>query len=183
MDAHEWLPGDPGAVRDVVAVADPGAVRDVVAVASGDTRAEAVAGWIAVDTAIVALHADVSATMRDGRSRLGLSQRELATASGLSAATVSRLESGREDPRLSWVIAALIAVGARLVVPDAAAPLRCDGEYARDAQGRRLPAHLGPYRLNSPHNWWPGWTQILMWGDSPTWSYRRRSDRHGEERR
>jgi DNA-binding XRE family transcriptional regulator len=127
---------------------------------------------------------DVSATVRAGRLRLDLSQRELAVAAGLSQGAVVRLESGRGDPRLSWVVRALSLMEGAIEVPGAARPRRQDGAHVRDGQGRRLPAHLTPHRLVDPPNWWPGHTQILMWGiDEPSWSYWRRYRPRGRRRR
>jgi DNA-binding XRE family transcriptional regulator len=127
---------------------------------------------------------DVSATVREGRRRLDLSQRELAAATGLSQSAVVRLESGRDDPRLSWVIRALSLMDDALELPGAARPRRQDGAHVRDRQGRRLPAHLTPHRLVEPPNWWPGHTQILMWGiNEPSWSYWRRYRPRGRRRR
>jgi transcriptional regulator with XRE-family HTH domain len=124
--------------------------------------------------ALRSLKSAISATVRAGRARLELSQRELAERAGLPHSTVARLEDRSNDPRLSWIVAALAAVDASLNLPDAAQPLRMHGEYARDEAGRRLPAHLSPYRLDLPHTWWPGVTDILMWPYGPKWSYRRR---------
>ncbi|MFL6099627.1 MAG: helix-turn-helix transcriptional regulator [Actinomycetales bacterium] len=115
----------------------------------------------------------IGSTLRSHRAQLGLSQRALAERASLPQSAIARLESGSYDPRLSWVVTALGSVGARLLVPGAAEPTRMAGEYARDEAGRRLPAHLEPYRLSEPHSWWPGQTQILMWRNQPRWSYRR----------
>jgi transcriptional regulator with XRE-family HTH domain len=118
----------------------------------------------------------VAAALRAGRATHALSQRELAKRAGLSQSAVARLETGRYDARLSWVVAALEAVDLRLDLPvtEAQQRWRRDGEFVRDEAGRRLPAHLQPYRLRFPHSWWPGQTQILMWPHTPKWSYRRR---------
>jgi DNA-binding XRE family transcriptional regulator len=129
-----------------------------------------------------ALRCALAATIRRGRAERGLSQRGLAQHVGVSQSVIARLEAERSDPPLSTVVCVLAAVGARLVVPDAAEPTRMAGEYARDQAGRRLPAHLEPYRLNEPHRWWPGQTQILLWPNTPRWSYvRRLSQPAGEQ--
>jgi transcriptional regulator with XRE-family HTH domain len=121
------------------------------------------------------LRRQVSAAIRAGRAELGLSQRELAGATGISQSVVSRLESGVDEPSLAALVRALAAVGARLVVvTDVPPPSRMTGEHARDRVGRRLPAHLAPYRLAEPHSWWPGVTNARLWHDEPRWSYRRR---------
>lgn len=145
-----------------------GADRDVPAMATAhDTRDDE------LERNLRTLRNAVAATIRRGRAERGLSQRALAGELGLSQSVVARLEAGRSDPPLSTALSVLAAVGSRLVVPDAAEPTRMAGEYARDEAGRRLPAHLEPYRLAEPHSWWPGQTQILMWSRTPRWSYRR----------
>jgi transcriptional regulator with XRE-family HTH domain len=126
-----------------------------------------------LDRRRAALMSAIAATLRRGRAELGWSQREFAQRVGFSQSVVARLEAERVDPPMSTALAVLDGVGARLVVPDAPEPTRMTGEYARDEAGRRLPAHLEPYRLAEPHNWWPGQTQILMWRNQPRWSYRR----------
>jgi transcriptional regulator with XRE-family HTH domain len=121
------------------------------------------------------LRPQISAAIRAGRAERGLSQRELAEASGISQSVLSRLESEVDEPSLAAVVHALAAVGARLtVVTELPAPSRMTGEHARDRAGRRLPAHLAPYRLAEPHSWWPGVTDARIWHDEPRWSYRRR---------
>ena len=121
-----------------------------------------------------AVRRSIAVALRAGRAQLSLSQRELAERARLSQSIVARLETERSDPRLSNLVAALDAIGARLVIPGVTQPTRMAGAYARDAAGRRLPAHLEPYRLERPHDWWPGTTNILMWRHEPKWSYRRR---------
>ena len=126
------------------------------------------------DEALHRLAGAISVTMRVGRAHLGLSQRELSARTSMSQSTVARLESGTGDPRLSWVVSALAAVGSRLVLPEPGMAYRRDGEHVRDGQGRRLPAHLEAYRLPAPHTWWPGWSRATLWWEAPTWSYVRR---------
>jgi transcriptional regulator with XRE-family HTH domain len=121
-----------------------------------------------------ALNCGISATIRAGRADLKVSQRELADLTGLSQSVIARLEAGTSDPRLSCLVAVLTTIGARLSLPDRATPTRMAGEYARDEAGRRLPAHLGPYRLREPHIWWSGIMDIRRWPFEPKWSYRRR---------
>jgi transcriptional regulator with XRE-family HTH domain len=121
------------------------------------------------------LRRQISSAIRAGRAERVLSQRELAEASGISQSALSRLESEVDEPSLTAVVRALAAVGARLaVVTELPAPSRMTGEHARDRAGRRLPAHLAPYRLAEPHSWWPGVTNARIWHDEPRWSYRRR---------
>ncbi|MDP9220860.1 MAG: helix-turn-helix domain-containing protein [Actinomycetota bacterium] len=136
---------------------------------------------LAVDPEVVKqltrdLTCGISATIRAGRAELRVSQRELADLTGLSQSVIARLEAGTSDPRLSCLVAVLTTVGARLSLPDRATPTRMAGVYARDEAGRRLPAHLGPYRLREPHSWWSGITDIRRWPFEPKWSYRRRPE-------
>jgi len=71
---------------------------------------------------------DVSAELRAARLRSGMSQRELATRSGTSQATVSAYESGRKQPTVATLARMLDAAGARLtVVP----PRRTRAELVR----------------------------------------------------
>jgi HTH-type transcriptional regulator/antitoxin HipB len=123
------------------------------------------------------LRGQVSAALRSGRAERALSQRDLAAALGMSQSALARLESEAGECSLAAVVRALAAVGTRLTVlmPDSAErPRRMVGEHARDRSGRRLPAHLAPYRLAQPHEWWVGNTDARMWSDEPRWSYRRR---------
>jgi transcriptional regulator with XRE-family HTH domain len=127
-----------------------------------------------VDALVGLLRSAVGASLRAGRRRHCLSQRELARRLGVSPSTVARLESGRGQPRLADVVRALAAVGGRLVLERAVHPTRMAGDYVRDQAGRRLPAHLEQYCLEAPHTWWPGTTDSRYWHREPTWSYRRR---------
>jgi transcriptional regulator with XRE-family HTH domain len=125
------------------------------------------------------LSRQIGAALRAGRARRCLSQRELAEVIGVSQPVVARLESGSSNSSLVLVQRALAAVGVRLNVIEAARPTRRAGEHARDRSGRRLPAHLTPYRLSQPHSWWAGAINALMWHDEPRWSYRRRPNDAG----
>jgi transcriptional regulator with XRE-family HTH domain len=122
---------------------------------------------------LVVLRRDISAVLRSARAESGCSQREFAERCGCSQSTIARLEADRGDPALSCLTHILDRAGTSLMVVDPAYPTRMQGEYARDLADRRLPAHLEPYRLRAPHSWWPGITDILMWGNEPKWSYRR----------
>lgn len=52
----------------------------------------------------------VGANVRRRRAELGLGQRELARATGLSYPTMSRLENGHTNPRLSTLLAVAAAL-------------------------------------------------------------------------
>ena len=134
----------------------------------------------AVASAVQTLRTEISVVIRSARAERAVSQRELAAAVGVSQSTVSRLESGSPDVSLGAAVRVLTTLGQRLKVagpigrPALPAPrLRANGEHVRDGAGRRLPAHLVPYRLRTPHTWWPGTTNSRIW-EEPRWSYRRR---------
>jgi transcriptional regulator with XRE-family HTH domain len=132
--------------------------------------------FLAMDANVAAtlLRESVSAAIRAGRARMGISQRELAVRASCSQTMVARVEAGTGDLSTAALLRVLSAVGAELVLANPVHPTRSDGEYVRDRRGRRLPAHLQSYRLAEPHNWWPGITNILMWEDEPSWSFHRR---------
>jgi len=52
--------------------------------------------------------------LRRARHRAGLTQRALATATGVAQPTIARIERGTEDPRLSTLTRLLAACGHRL---------------------------------------------------------------------
>ena len=120
------------------------------------------------------LWAQISAQVRAVRAQRCLSQRELAVALGISQPVLARLESASGQCSLALVVQVLAAIGVRIKVVEPARPTRMAGEHARDQAGRRLPAHLTPYRLAQPHDWWAGTSNALLWLDEPRWSYRRR---------
>lgn len=63
--------------------------------------------------------ADLAAIIRDTRHRRGLTQFQLATAAGVTRQSVVNLETGRANPTLATVLAALHALGLRLDVAPA----------------------------------------------------------------
>jgi transcriptional regulator with XRE-family HTH domain len=80
---------------------------------------------------------DAGTTLREARTRAGLSQAELARRSGTSQATVSAYEGGSKQPTVATFSRLLAATGARLAVEagarspvaqPAAAELRRAGE-------------------------------------------------------
>lgn len=84
--------------------------------------------------------------MRQLRRRYDLSQRQLATLSGLAPSTIGDLESGRTVPQVATLEAALAGVGFRLELIDPGGRVmqwaHLDDDHPRDAAGRRYPAHL-----------------------------------------
>jgi transcriptional regulator with XRE-family HTH domain len=47
---------------------------------------------------------DLGTNLRDARTKLGLTQEEVANRSGVHATEVSRLESGKRDPQVSTLL-------------------------------------------------------------------------------
>jgi transcriptional regulator with XRE-family HTH domain len=103
----------------------------------------------------------IALAVRAGRHRLGLSQRAFAERTGLSKSAVARVESAHVGVLAQTVAAALAGVSLRLCVADdddrvwdpEEWALDVDQEDARDAAGRRLPAHLRAYTCD-PEPYW-----------------------------
>ncbi|HVN12581.1 MAG TPA: glutamate-1-semialdehyde 2,1-aminomutase [Kineosporiaceae bacterium] len=102
---------------------------------------------------------------RQARRRLGLSQREMAVASGISRTTLARVEAGHGGTPVETLERLLAAAGWLLVVveqPESATgeglvfvpPLREWGGSCRDGAGRRYPAHLPLVVDPLPAEWW-----------------------------
>jgi transcriptional regulator with XRE-family HTH domain len=99
--------------------------------------------------------------VRAGRRRLGLSQRALAQRCGLSKSAIGRVERAVPGQLYDTVASALAGVGLRLAIIDpddqiwspAHYELDIDAEDARDAAGRRLPAHLRPIVMRPEPHW------------------------------
>jgi transcriptional regulator with XRE-family HTH domain len=66
---------------------------------------------------------NVATTLRDGRTRAGLTQAELAARAGTSQATISAYESGRKSPSVPTLERLLAATGLRLAVEARARPV------------------------------------------------------------
>jgi transcriptional regulator with XRE-family HTH domain len=98
-----------------------------------------------------------------------LSQREFADTGGVPNSTVTRIESGLSDPKLSTVVQLLRATGYDLVVCDQwNRLLMLDDTMERliDRAKRRFPPHLEtaptPHPFASTPQWW-GWHRIAWW--------------------
>ncbi|MEV4844313.1 GNAT family N-acetyltransferase [Micromonospora matsumotoense] len=133
-----------------------------------------------------ALLADLGRTVRALRREADLSQRELATRSGVPQATIARIESGRaNDPRFHTVERLVRAVGGTLTIslPTAAAAEASTAEATcalppvphddlRDTTGRRYPAHLDVWPVREPKDWpgawWADWYNL----PPPLWPLR-----------
>ena len=97
------------------------------------------------NTGAIAYIEDVSTLVRTVRRVAGLSQRELAERSGVSARTIARIEDAAVDPRWATLARLIEAGGCHVVLHqlEGGDPLVPHPfEDARDDGGRRWPAHL-----------------------------------------
>ena len=98
-----------------------------------------------------------SGLIRRARRMRDLSQRELASLSGVPQSTVGRIESGTLTPSLRVLQQLFFACGLHLVVVDTAGrivqPMR-DLEDIHDFGGRRYPSHLSTILDPRPGEWW-----------------------------
>lgn len=99
---------------------------------------------------------DLPGVLRRIRRIADLSQRELALAAGVSAATIGQAESGARDMpvRLVAGIAELAGIRLALVDDSGSEVMPMSDEAVRDRSGRRFPAHLDT-RYSEEH-WWHG---------------------------
>jgi HTH-type transcriptional regulator/antitoxin HipB len=99
---------------------------------------------------------DLPGALRRIRRLADLSQRELAAASGLSASTIGRVETGSRDLRVGVLSRLAELAGLRLVLVDERGvevrPM--SDEAVRDRGSRLFPAHLDP--RYSDDDWWHG---------------------------
>jgi transcriptional regulator with XRE-family HTH domain len=95
--------------------------------------------------------------IRRARRRADMSQRELAKAAGVSAATVARVESGSLVPSMTTFRKLLEACALRLVVVDLDGRLVLPMEVwddTTDGALRRYPAHLDVVLDPEQGEWW-----------------------------
>ncbi|BBF99921.1 MULTISPECIES: helix-turn-helix domain-containing protein [Pseudonocardia] len=102
---------------------------------------------------------DVSGLVRSVRRRADLSQRELAERTGLSPATIGRIESRSLIPAFHTLVTILAVGGVRLVAVDGenrqVTPMEDPpGDDLRDGAGRRFPSHLDVILDPAPGEWW-----------------------------
>jgi transcriptional regulator with XRE-family HTH domain len=99
----------------------------------------------------------ISGLLRRARRIAQLSQRELARRAGLSASTVTRVESGAIVPTLAAFERMLAVAGLRLVVVDdeghVVTPMR-EIPDTRNGGGSRYPSHLDVILDPKPGEWW-----------------------------
>ncbi|SCX39770.1 Helix-turn-helix [Klenkia marina] len=97
---------------------------------------------------------DLPGTVRRIRRRARLSQRQLATVTGLSASTVAQVEAGHRSLSATHLAALADVAGLRLVLVDTAdsvvPPMR--SASVRDEGGRRYPAHYDV--RHGDEGWW-----------------------------
>ena len=126
---------------------------------------------------------ELAGLIRRVRRIADLSQRELASRAGVSAATVNRIETGTLVPRLHTLHRLLASADLRLVVIDAdghvVAPMRTWQDLTDDA-GRRYPAHLDTVIDPRPGEWW---ADIYGLARPPETFRRNRAIRDQERRR
>ena len=99
---------------------------------------------------------DLCGSLRRIRRMADLSQRELATAAGISSSAIAHAEAGTRDLPVDALVRAARVAGLRLVLVDAeggkVAPMH-DGAV-RDMAERRFPAHLDT--RYGDVDWWHG---------------------------
>lgn len=99
----------------------------------------------------------LSELIRQVRRQADFSQRELAKHAGVSASSISGIETGRETPSLAVLQRILHAANFRLVVVDedgrTVLPLQTWQDTA-DGAGRRYPAHLDTIIDPEFGEWW-----------------------------
>lgn len=125
---------------------------------------------------------DLCGTLRRIRRLADLSQRELATAVGVSRAAIGHAEAGRRDLPASVLARAAGLAGLRLALLDLQGREvagMADGSV-RDMVGRRFPAHLDT--RHSDDDWWHGEERRSR--PQPWYTFdRERSYRDGERQR
>jgi transcriptional regulator with XRE-family HTH domain len=98
-----------------------------------------------------------SGIVRRARRIADLSQRELATAAGISQATVSRIEAETLTPSVALLLRLLGAAELWLVVVDQKGQVvlpMVDMDDALDGAERRYPSHLDTILDPEPGEWW-----------------------------
>ena len=99
---------------------------------------------------------DLGGVLRRIRRTADLSQRELASAAGLSVSAVAHAEAGTRDPPSRALARAAGLAGLRLTLLDADGReiTGMDPDGARDATRRRLPAHLDTQHTDEVADRW-----------------------------
>ena len=105
---------------------------------------------------------DVSGTLRTARRAADMSQRELASAAGVSRSLVARIETGKLTPRMDTYLRLLAVTRICLVAihPDCSPVIPMGRDSMRDAAGRHFPAHLDVRAVNGRYGgvwWYMGW--------------------------
>ncbi|MGH8892159.1 MAG: helix-turn-helix domain-containing protein [Actinomycetes bacterium] len=105
---------------------------------------------------------DQAALLRDARARAGLSTRELARLAGVSASTVSRIESGATDPTVGTLRRLVTAAGFDLGL--STRPISASGTAASSIRSAQPPALADLYDAwsSSPTGPRPDWTRVRI---------------------
>jgi len=106
---------------------------------------------------------EAAALIKDARARAGLSTRAMAQRAGVTASTVSRVESGLMDPTLGTLQKLMAAVGCELVIY----PRRSGSSTSRAAAAPSTPAlaDLHDAWRSTPQGVRPDWTRIRAFLD------------------
>ncbi|WP_167760434.1 helix-turn-helix transcriptional regulator [Blastococcus sp. CT_GayMR16] len=127
---------------------------------------------------------DLCGALRRIRRSADLSQRELATAAGLSPSAVAHAEAGTRDLPTRALARAAAVAGLRLVLVDGTGQetVGMGDDTVRDLAGRRFPAHLDT--RHSDQGWWHGphrYSRYRPWYtfDRDRWTRDKYRRRHG----
>jgi glycine hydroxymethyltransferase len=112
--------------------------------------------------------------IRAARRRADLSQRQLASRSGVPHSAVSRIETGSTAaPRVDTIVKLLRAADHHLAAVPGQEPTDTDGTVEpRDRAGRRYPSHLDVRPVDRFGSWWGDWTMLgtrapFLWNEAP----------------
>ena len=97
--------------------------------------------------------------LRTARQRIGLTQADIAHATGIARPNIAAYEAGRREPRLSTATQLLAAVNVRLTTTPRATWSWTSGRrpYAVPSQLWRLPIHQALATITTrQHLWWSG---------------------------
>ena len=124
------------------------------------------------------LEQSIAMALRSHRGTLGEGQRDHAARRGWSAAHQARLERDPGNRKLGQIVQALDGTGFRLALLGAQTGIESSPEswptselLARDAAGRRLPAHGVAHRVWEAPSWYL--VRHGFWAPSPDWSWHR----------
>lgn len=111
---------------------------------------------------------DFGNELRSERLRRGLTQADIATATGIARPNIAAYETGRREPRLSTATELLAAVNSTLTITPVITWIWTDGlrPYAVPARLWRLPIHQALATITvGQHLWWSGPDRTLDLAD------------------